>query len=169
MTVLSGWRRLGVAAVLLALMPVQAWAGALTITASGDLPGFASADAPKYLAAQMAQSGVSGWTFVAAQDGAATAPDRVEWKLTQQPYGGGGMRQFIPIPAVQRMFGTRYVVTAELRVYLGGQYQTVTTGQATVHGGAQDEDLAKFVGTMTQNLLGETGALRSLAKPAPTP
>jgi hypothetical protein len=155
------------AGLVLALAPAAAGATALTVATVGDLPGFASQDAPKYLAEQMGQAGVSGWTFVPAEGGAAPAPDRVEWRIALQPYGGGGMRQFVPIPSLQKMFGTRHVIAVEVRVYLNGEYQTLTAGQAIIHGGAGDEDLAKLVGTITQNLLGATGALHAIAAPNP--
>ncbi|MBL6852102.1 MAG: hypothetical protein ISS15_16680 [Alphaproteobacteria bacterium] len=160
------------AGLVLLLAPVAGQATALTVAAVGDLPGFSAQDAPQYLAVRMGQSGVSGWTFVPAADGGAPAADRVEWRIELLPYAGGSMRQFIPIPAVQRMFGARRVIAVEVRIYLKGEYQTLAAGQAVVHGGPDDADLAKLVGTITQDLLGETGALHAIEQssaPAPKP
>jgi hypothetical protein len=131
----------------------------LSVTAKGELPGFRIEDASAYLAAQMRFAQVTGWTFV-PQIG--TGPDRVEWSFQLNPYASGGVRQVVPIPGLNRLFGNRRMVSAELRLYLGNEYQTMVSGQAAMLGGAGDADLAALIAGMTQNLLGEKGAYRAI-------
>jgi len=139
---------------------------ALSVITDGPLPGFGDASASPWLAALMDRAGVSGWDFAPAT---GAPPDRVEWHFALIPYAGGGVRQFFPMPQVQRMFGNLHMVSAEARLYLDGQYQTLVFGQAVIQGGAQDKALADFVARMTQQLLGEHGAYRSIDMGLPSP
>jgi hypothetical protein len=134
----------------------------LSVTASGPLPGFRAEDATRYVTQQMAASGVNGWRFVAAPAPANPPRDRIEWHFELDPYAGGGVRQFFPMAQVQKLFGVKHRISAEARLYLDGQYQTLMFGQATIQGGAEDKDLAHFVAQMTGGLLGEHGAYRSI-------
>jgi hypothetical protein len=138
---------------------------ALSVTTDGPLPGFGDASASPWLAVEMDQAGVSGWDFSPAT---GAPPDRVEWHFAPIAYAGGNVRQFFPMPQVQRMFGNLHMVSAEVRLYLGDQYQTLMFGQAVIQGGAQDKALAAFVVRMTQQLLGEHGAYRSIDMGPPT-
>ena len=131
----------------------------LGVSVEGAIPGFAGAEAAEYLAAQMNSVGAAGWSF---HPGIGSVPDRVEWRVTPQALASGGMRQFFPMPAVQRLFGNRHQISVEMRLYIGGQYQTLTYGQTVIQGGPQDEDLAAFVARMTRDLLGEHGAYRAI-------
>ncbi len=135
---------------------------ALSVEASGALPGFRAADASPYLAEMMAKAHVEGWEFVPAAPTAAPAANRVEWRFRLNPYAGGSIRQIIPIPALSRVFGIHRLLTAELRLYLDGDYQTTSFGEATIQGGAADKELAAFIAKLTQNLLGAQGAYRSI-------
>jgi hypothetical protein len=135
---------------------------ALSVEASGALPGFRIADASSYLAAEMAKAHLDGWDFVPSAPAAAPAADRVEWRFRLNPYAGGSVRQIIPIPALSRVFGIHRLLTAELRLYLGGDYQTMSFGEATIQGGADDKELAAFITKLTENLLGAHGAYRSI-------
>jgi hypothetical protein len=136
----------------------------LTVEMTGALPGFSAAAASQYLASEMGQAGVAGWTFVPTPASAQPAPDRIEWHIEQSPYAGGSVRQFIPIPSVQRLFGTHHNISVEVRLYLRGQYQTLALGETVVQGGPPDKALAAFVTKLTQDLLGEHGAYRSIDK-----
>jgi hypothetical protein len=143
---------------------------ALSVITDGPLPGFGDASASPWLAVEMDQADVSGWDFAPAT---GAPPDRVEWHFALIPYAGGSVRQFFPMPQVQRMFGNLHMVSAEARLYLDDKYQTLMFGQAVIQGGAQDKALAAFVMRMTQQLLGEHGAYRSIdmspAAPRPAP
>jgi hypothetical protein len=132
----------------------------LDVVVIGTLPGFRAEDAPRYLADQMNQAGIPDFQFTASQ--AANGWDRIEWHIVPDPYAGGGVRQFIPIPSEQRLFGNRHFVSIEMRLYLGGDYQTLTFGQAIFQGGPHDLELAAFVANITQNLLGKSGAYRAI-------
>lgn len=134
----------------------------LAVTAVGVLPGFKLAEAPQYIAAQMAKTGVAGWAFVPAPTGEPQAADRIEWRFRLNPYAGGGIRQIIPIPSLQRFFGVHRLISVEVRLYLGDEYQTMNFGEATIQGGARDQDLAALVTKLTQNLLGAKGAYRAI-------
>jgi hypothetical protein len=144
----------------------------LSLTASGSLPGFRAEDAARYLADEMNAARADGWRFVVPPSAAQPPRDRIEWDFELDPYAGGGVRQFFPMAQVQQMFGAKHRISAQLRLYLDGQYQTLIFGQATIQGGAQDKDLAAFVIQMTDNLLGARGAYRAIdlsppAGPAP--
>jgi hypothetical protein len=140
----------------------------LTVEFAGDLPGFDTSDVPRYLISRMLDAGVEGWAFAPAQDSTSHAANRVEWRFHLNPYAGGSVRQIVPIPAVRRLFGARYLVSVEVRLYLNGEYQTQTFGQAAIQGGDRDPELANFVMQQTENLLGLNSAFRSIDMgPAP--
>jgi hypothetical protein len=131
----------------------------LAVLVDGSLPGFRQDNVAPYVAARMTEAAVSGWRFA---PGATPGSDRVEWRVTLDPYAGGGVRRYFPIPQVERAFGNRHRISVEARLYLDGQYQTLVLGQATILGGAQDNELADFIRGMTSDLLGEHGAYRSI-------
>jgi hypothetical protein len=138
----------------------------LVVEVTGELPGFKNADLPRFVARQMAAAGVGEWRFRPRPLAAMEVTDWVQWRFRRNAYAGGDLRRVIPIPSVSRTFGAHYLVTAELRLFLGGQYETMTFGQATVQGGDQDPDLAEFLAKVTQALLGPAGAYRALMGPA---
>lgn len=163
----GGWNRRGfIGGAAMAVVTAAAHAAppgtiGLAVEAKGELPGFRIAEAGLFLARQMTKAGVTGWHFM-PQDAVATAPDRVEWRFELLPYAAGNIRQIIPMPGVQKLFGARRLVSAEARLYLGGQYQAVTLGQAAIQGGADDPALGELVASVTQNLLGERGAYHAI-------
>ena len=134
----------------------------LSVISRDPLPGFRQPNASEYLTSQMRQAGIDGWEFFPATIPGLPPRDRVEWHFELDPYASGGVRQFFPMPQVQRLFGARHLITAEAMLYLDNEYQTLVFGQATIQGGEQDKDLAAFVVRMTQQLLGEHGAYRSI-------
>jgi hypothetical protein len=147
---------LGVAGALLLAGPV--WAEApvtVAVQASGELPGFNIGGAVPYLAAQMNAAGITAWHFV-PRDAGSAAPNRIEWQFELLPYAGGEVRRFFPMPEAQHTMdvhlGPHRLVSAEARLYLDGQYQTMTFGQQAVQGGADDPDLTAFLAQITRNL-----------------
>ncbi|HMH64521.1 MAG TPA: hypothetical protein VK515_02970 [Rhizomicrobium sp.] len=124
---------------------------AIAVQGSGELPGFRVEEASSYLATQMGTAGIAAWRFV-PRDPAAAAPSRIEWTFEVLPYAGGQVRQFFPMSGVQRMLGTHRLISAQAKLYLGGQYQTVIFGQETVQGGASDPELGAFLIKLTQSL-----------------
>lgn len=163
----GGWNRRGfIGAAMMAGMTAVAKGAAsdaivLAIEAKGELPGFRITEARPFLSDQMAKTGVAGWRFTPGRE-VATAPDRVEWRFELLPYATGNIRQVLPMTGAQKLFGARRLVSAEARLYLGGQYQTVTLDQAAIQGGADDPALGALVASITQNLLGETGAYHAI-------
>ena len=63
----------------------------------------------------------------------------------------------------QRTFGVHRPITIEARLYLDSEYQTLVEKQAIIQGGPDDPDLAQAVASLTQNLLGPSGAYRAVA------
>jgi hypothetical protein len=133
----------------LALLALPARAETLAVEATGELPGFETADA--WLAQQMELAALPGWHF-AARDRGRAAPDRVEWRFELLPYAGGGVRQFFPQAGAAAALKARHLVSAQARLYLHGQYQTVVFGQEAVAGGSDDRALAGFVVRTTRSL-----------------
>lgn len=136
--------------LIVSLLALPARGETIAVEADGELPGFEIADAPAWLAQQMEQIALPGWHF-AARDPGAAAPDRVEWRFELLPYAGGGVRQFFPQPGANAL-KARHLVTAEARLYLNGQYQTLTLGEEAVAGGADDRALAGFIVRTTRML-----------------
>jgi hypothetical protein len=140
---------------------------ALSVLARDPLPGFRKEDEARYLADQMRQANAPGWSFAADTPSGLPPHNRIEWRFELDPYAGGGIRQFFPIPGVQRLFGARHLITAEAMLYLDDEYQTLMFGQATISGGAQDKELAAFIARMTEGLLGAKGAYRAIDMSGP--
>jgi hypothetical protein len=140
------------AGALLFYDPAQAQTPAvISVQAGGELPGFRIEEAWSYLAAEMAGAATPEWRFVPRDPGAA-APNRIEWNFEVLPYAGGQVRQFFPMPGVQRMLGAHKLISAQAKLYLNGQYQTVTFGQEAIQGGANDPELAAFLVKLTRSL-----------------
>jgi hypothetical protein len=87
--------------------------------------------------------------------------DRVEWTFRLNPYAGGEVRNFAHTLASERRFGGHRPITIEARLYLNDQYQTLVEKQATIQGGPDDPDLVMAVVSVTENLLGPSGAYRA--------
>lgn len=115
----------------------------VAVEAGGELPGFDTGQSTPWLAQEMNQAGLPGWHFV-PRDPALAAPDRVEWRFELLPYAGGGVRQYFP-GANSTSLKARHLVSAEVRLFLDGQYETMTLAQEAVAGGEQDPALAAFI------------------------
>lgn len=154
-------------AFLVLLLPTLAFAQPVTVsvTADGELPGFRIAEAAPWIAAQMDAAHLDGWHFV-PRDRAHAAPDRIEWQFALLPYAGGQVRQFFPMPG-NAMLGRKSLLEAQVRLYLHGQYQTLTLGQETVRGGADDPMLPPFIARVTRNLIDGYAAIDMAPAHAP--
>ena len=133
----------------------------LAVATTDRLPGFSRAGLASYVAEQMRDAHLTDWRFQPAAAN-ASPPDRVEWTFKFNPFAGGAVRQIAPMAEIERMFGVHRLVTIEARLYLGGEYQTVAFGQATIQGGPHDASLAAAIEKVTVLLLGENGAYRAI-------
>ena len=127
----------------------------LQVEASTGLPGCNLADLSRYLASHMAEANFANWRFEVTENG--PAPDRVEWSFKWNPYAGGEVRRFGP---KGRSFHLRRPITIEARLYLNGEYQVTVEKQAIIdeRSDRNDPHLAEVVASVTQNLLGPSGA-----------
>ena len=150
--------QLVLAATLMPFTPaVAAPALTLQVETSDTLPGFHVGDMPRYLALHMAEVGLADWRFEpSAHKG--SAPDRVEWRFKLNPYAGGEVRTFVRQHMADRIFAAHRPITIEARLYLNGEYQTLVEKQAIIEGGPNDPDFAAAVASITQSLLGPSGA-----------
>ena len=140
---------------------IAAAAMMLQVDAANGLPGFHRADLPRYLAARMADTRLPDWRFEPIADNSSAA-NRVEWSFKLNPYAGGEVRNFARTSGYEREFGLHLPITVEARLYLNGEYQTLVEAQAIIHGGPDDPALAAAVASITQNLLGPSGAYRAM-------
>lgn len=138
----------------------------LAIQASGRLPGFASADVPRYLAGRMAAAHLTGWRFEPASPGVAPAPNRVAWEFRLHLRAAGGVRHH---EREKQLSGTRRLIAIKARLFLNGEYQRASCGEAGIRGGFDDHDLAAAISQVTQSLLGGSGGrpYRSSRTPRP--
>jgi hypothetical protein len=133
----------------------------LKVEASHGLPGLHHSALMRFLAAHMADAGLANWRFEPAErDG--PAPDRVEWSFKLNPYAGGEVRRFARSLFDELSFYAHRPITIEARLYLNGEYQTLVEKQAIIDGGPDDPHLAEAVASITQNLLGPSGAYRAI-------
>src|ERR1700731_2729671 len=78
------------------------------------------------------------------------------------PYAGGEVRNFVHTLFYEQRLGVHRPVTIEARLYLNGQYQTLVQKRAVIQGGPDDPDLVRAVTSVTENLLGPSGAYRAI-------
>lgn len=151
------------------LLCTPAWGETvLAVQAFGELPGFRIEDAPSYLAGEMTKAGIAPWRFERRDPGIA-APNRIEWTFELLPYAGGQVRQLFPMAGMQRMLGPHRLVSAQVKLFLAGQYQTVIIGQEAVQGGAGDPELSALIARLTQTLYGGYAATEAAAVPHHAP
>lgn len=60
--------------------------------------------------------------------------NRVSWHFTSEPYAGGGVRQFIPIPSLQRLYGARRMLSVQAQFYLAGRLRAEASEKAAIIG-----------------------------------
>jgi len=133
----------------------------LKVEAFRGLPGLHHSALSRFLAAHMADARLADWRFEPAQPGSAV-PNRVEWTFKLNPYAGGEVRQFVREPVAEQGFGVHRPVTIEVRLYLNGEYQTLVERQAMIQGGPNDSEFAAAVASVTESLLGPSGAYRAI-------
>jgi hypothetical protein len=114
----------------------------------------------------MTEAGIANWRFQPAGR-ETSARDRVEWTFRLNPYAGGEVRNFSRALASEWGFAVRRPVTIEARLYLNGEYQTLVERQAVIRGGPDDPDLASAVASVTENLLGPSGAYQTITRQFP--
>ena len=139
----------------------------LGVATIGALPGFSEAALAPYVVGHMDDAHLAAWRFRPVAPKSPLPPDRVEWTFKFHPFAGGSIRQIAPMAAIERMFGVHRVLIVEARLYLGGEYQTVALGQATIQGGPNDKALGATIATVTASLLGDAGAYRAIAPAKP--
>lgn len=147
---------LGMAWALFSASAVHAQAATVAVIATGNLPGFHIQDAAPWLAERMAGAGLDHWHLVPG-DPARPAPNRIEWEFEVLPYAGGEVRRFFPMAESQgamdvHLQGRHHLISAEAKLFLDGEYQTVTLAQDEVKGGADDQDLIDFIVRTTRML-----------------
>ncbi|HEX4026604.1 MAG TPA: hypothetical protein VHX18_03215 [Rhizomicrobium sp.] len=147
---------LGMAWALFSAGPAPAQTTTIAVIAAGNLPGFRTEDAGPWLAARMAEAGLDHWRFVSG-DPAHAPPNRIEWDFEVLPYAGGEVRRFFPMAESQgpmdvHIQGRHHLISAEAKLFLDGEYQTVTLAQQAVKGGAEDQDLIDFIISTTRML-----------------
>jgi hypothetical protein len=134
----------------------------LQVGAAHGLPGLHHSALARFIAAQMAGAGLADWRFEPLADNAVAA-DRVEWTFRLNPYAGGAVRNFAHRSTDEWRFGVHRPITIEARLYLNGEYQTLVEKQAVIQGGPDDPDLAAAVASVTQSLLGPSGAYHAIS------
>ena len=135
----------------------------MSVHVSGALPGFSKAETTKYLAARMSEPYVGRWRFAPGSGRPAASPNRVEWRFEPVAPTARPDPEFAPEPGADRPAGN-HLLGAQLRLFIGGKYITSVFNQAAIKGGAKDEKLSAFIVQMTQDLLGLTGAYRSIER-----
>ena len=151
-----GLASIGMAWALFSAGPGTAQTSTVAVVVSGELPGFRTGDAAPWLAGRMAEAGLDHWRFVPG-DSAHPAPNRIEWDFELLPYAGGEVRRFFPMGEARgamdvHLQGRHHLISAEARLFLDGEYQTVTLAQDQVKGGADDQDLIDFIVRTTRML-----------------
>ena len=131
------------------------------VEAAHGLPGLDHSALCRFLAAHMADARLSDWRFEPA-DGEVAASNRVEWSFRLNPYAGGGVRQFVRERGAEQGFRTHRPVTIEARLYLNGEYQTLVHQQGMMQGGPNDLEFAAAIASVTERLLGPSGAYRAI-------
>ena len=152
---------LALAATFVPFTATAATSVALKVEVADTLPGFHLANLSRYLALHMTTARLADWRFEPAVD-KGSSPDRVEWIFKLNPYAGGEVRRFMPLPMAERILGVHRPITIEARLYLNGEYQALVERQLVIQGGPSDPDLADAVASLTQNLLRPAGAYRAV-------
>jgi hypothetical protein len=129
----------------------------LNVETSGALPGFHSADLPRYIAQQMAEARLANFRFRPMAGGHPR--NRVEWSFKLDPYAGVEVRSFVHQSTGERLFGVHRPVTIKARLYLRGKYRRLVSEQVIIEGGRQDPDLAAAVAHLTEDLLAHKGCI----------
>ncbi len=120
----------------------------VVVEASGNVPGFTSAQLTTYLARRMHEETPPPWQFSARKPGAASAPNRVVWsfKALRVEWKPGAHKGF-PTPTNSVTY-----LSAEVKLYLKDIYQMTMITQPSVSGGSDDAAVAEMVHNVAHSL-----------------
>ena len=128
--------------------------GTFAVTTEGLLPGFAEDQLASYVATQMTKAKAGNWQFVAAKDAAQSAEGQVQWSFKTAPSATGALRTYgFSRAMMERLVAARRYVTIEAKLFLHGEYQTETLGQATITMEGEDPALDAEIVKMVQLLM----------------
>jgi len=126
----------------------------LKVYAAGSVPGLSREQIPRYLTDIMTTLKLDGWSFVVGAPTAPPAADRIEWTFKPLPYAGNTLTRVGRLLSNREdLFGHYRFLKVEVRVYLGGEYQTMSFKTAEVQGGQSDPKLTELVRTLVGPLL----------------
>ena len=129
--------------------PAQAQPGAATtivVDAVGKIPGYSPHQLSELLATAMQKSSSGPWHFVAKAETDATAPNRVTWLFkTIKTVWLGGSHNGYPGQSSKVAY-----LTAEVKEYLGGQYQMTFNAHPTVQHAMDEDALSELAGTVAR-------------------
>jgi hypothetical protein len=111
----------------------------VVIETFGSIPGFTQAQLAAYLTLRMHEETPTPWEFLAAQPGAAPAPNRVVWSFkTLRTQWKGGSHKGFPSPSSAVTY-----VSAEVRMYLNNTYQITMSVRPSVTGRSDDKNACR--------------------------
>lgn len=120
----------------------------VVVEASGNVPGFTSAQLTAYLARRMHEETPPPWQFSARNSGAASAPNRVVWSFkTLHVEWKPGAHKGFPTPTNSVTY-----LSAEVKLYLKDLYQMTMITQPSVSGGSGDAAVADMVHDVAHSL-----------------
>jgi len=123
----------------------------VVIEASGNVPGFTHAQLAAFLALRMHEETATPWEFLAAQPGAAPAPNRVVWSFkTLRTEWKGGSHKGFPSPTSSVTY-----LSAEVKLYLNSTYQMTMSTRPSVSGRSDDRALMEMVHNVAHGLFVE--------------
>ena len=127
------------------------------MNATGSIPGMKANELAPFVAATMNAAKTGRWRFEPVpEDEAASGdrpPNRIEWSFSFNPGASGAVRTFgFSQAQIERLVGVHRFVSIEVRLFLDGQYQTESFGQATVTNKAHDPHLTAEVEQLTRSL-----------------
>ncbi len=134
----------------------------------GTIPGLETAQLPRIFSDMMNALRLTGWAFAPGSAQAPPAADRVQWTIKPLPYAGGAQTRIGRLLAAKEdLFGHYRYVKVEVRLYLGGTFQTMSFTTSDIQGGANDPKLAAIVRDLTGPLLTVGLDPEQVSRPAP--
>jgi hypothetical protein len=114
---------------------------AVVVETSGNVAGFTPPELAAYLARRMHEETAGAWQFSAGGRGAAPGPDRIVWsfKTLRVVWKGGSHRGF------SAQENSVSYLSAEVKLYLSGDYQMTMLTHPSVSGEADDAALSEMV------------------------
>ena len=114
---------------------------AVVVETSGNVPGFTPPELAAYLARRMHEETAGPWQFSAGGRGAEPGPNRVVWsfKTLRVVWKGGSHRGF------SAQENSVSYLSAEVKLYLSGDYQMTMLTHPSASGGSDDTALSEMV------------------------